>query len=702
MKRMPSFFNSYFSGAQVLSQQVTSWRAISSTTSLPLRVLAWSVLSVALYGGLSRAQNTTPRKAPAAASKAPAPARQAPAAVKRPTPAAAGARLASATPAVATKPVAAQPIAPPVATPPPPLAQAYVVAKPRVEVAYGHTMVPVTFLANGLGASVGPVQDGHWRILYYGHTVDVFPYQQGARFDGKQVTLPTAPQTINGVLYVPWQPLADLFDVRWRVVPPAGQSIARGTVLSSRAKLSPSMSAAAASDEVAAGGDSSTLLLQYPAAYISGVRHSISPERTRITVDLTNATRVVAAQNGLDVQFHLAAARRSNVPTVTKVNDYLVPRAVTRSGDWRAVVTVRLNYSAPVRWFTVGSPPRLVIDLQRLFEEKDTRPLDGSLALTKIRKGTGHGPVQMYVVRVDPRDGWRLRVAPGGYSVLQRGRPSRIASRHKAMVAVNGGFFAYDGAAVGALLVNNEWLRLPWKGRTAVGFRPDGTARIGNLQAKAWGEFSGGLQIPVRDLNGWPDKDIVTALTRRFGNYYKLRPGEIAVVVKDGVVVAKPGSGGVPIHPDGFTLVASGGAVPWLNRVQRDERGTLEIQTPGWDGFTTALGGGPRLLNNGRVEVTALREAFRADVRVGLGPRTALGLDREGRYIIVVVDGRQKFHSTGMTLTELAYTMQKLGAVDAMNLDGGGSTALAIRNQVVNKPSDGSERSVSNALLVMR
>jgi exopolysaccharide biosynthesis protein len=445
-----------------------------------------------------------------------------------------------------------------------------------------------------------------------------------------------------------------------------------------------------------------TLLLQYPAAYIKGVRHSVSRERTRVTVDLSNATRIVAAQNGLDVQFHLAGARGPNVPTITKVNDYLVPRAVTRSGDWRAVVSVRLNYSAPVRWFTVGNPPRLVIDLQRLFEEKSTKPIEGGLALTKIRKGTGHGPVQMYVVRVDPRDGWRVRIASGGASVLQRARPSRIASRHKALVAVNGGFFAYDGAAVGALLIDNEWIRLPWKGRTAIGFRPDGTARISNLQARATAQFGSGLNISVRDLNGWPDKGYVTALTRRFGNYYQLRSGEMAVAIKDGFVVAKPGGGGVNIHPDGFTLIASGAARPWLDKVQRGQRASLKIQSVGWEGFTTALGGGPRLLNNGRIEVTAIQEAFRADVRIGLGPRTALGIDRQGRYIIAVVDGRQKFHSTGLTLTEMAYTMQKLGAVNALNLDGGGSTVLAVRSRVVNKPSDGSERSVSNALLVMR
>jgi exopolysaccharide biosynthesis protein len=613
------------------------------------------------------------------------------------------------TPAVAPSTPTATPR--PVVPPPPPLAQAYVAARPPVEVAYGRTMVPVTFLSNGLGASVGPVKDGHWRILYFGHTVDLYPYQQGALLDGRQVTLPTAPQIINGMLYVPWTPLAEFFGVRWRIVSPqanpgqdgeasstvANSAVVRGRTLSSRAKTSPVPAASTAQK-----ADATTFLLQYPAAYIQNVRHSVSPERTRVTVDLSNATRIVAAQNGLDVQFYLAGARRPNVPTVTKVNDYLVPRAVTRSGDWRAVVSVRLNYSAPVRWFTIGSPPRLVIDLQRLFEEKNTNPIEGGLALTKIRRGTGHGPVQMYVVRVDPRDGWRLRVATGGASVLQRGRPSRIANRHKALVAVNGGFFAYDGAAVGALLINGEWIRLPWKGRTAVGFRPDGTARIGNMQARATAQFDSGLSVSVRDLNGWPDKGFVTALTRRFGNYYQLRSGEMAVVIKDGFVVGKPGGGGVHIHPEGFTLIASGAARLWLDKVQRGQRASLKIQPVGWEGFTTALGGGPRLLNNGRVEVTALEEAFRADVRVGLGPRTALGIDRDGRYIIAVVDGRQKFHSTGLTLTEMAYTMQKLGAVDALNLDGGGSTVLAVRSRVVNKPSDGTERSVSNALLVMR
>jgi exopolysaccharide biosynthesis protein len=582
----------------------------------------------------------------------------------------------------------------PTPPPPPPTAQAYVNVEPGIQNSYGQTMVPINFLANGLGASVGPINDGNgntlfWRATYYGATADFYPYQNGARFNDQQITLAAKPMNFGNTFYVPWDQVADFFRVKWRVVSPAG----------TQPQNQDDENAVIQADGPSAA--KTVMLLQYPAAYIQSVRHSVSSDKVRVVMELSNATRIVAAQRGLDVQFYLAGARRQAVPSTNTIGDYMVSRAVTTSGNWQANLAVRLNYSAPVRWFTMGSPPRLVVDLQRIFEEQSSSNLEAGISLTKIRRGTGHGPVQMYVVRADPRQGWRARVAPAGYSTLQRHTPSRIAANNKALVGVNGGFFAYDGAAVGAVLTNSEWIRLPWKGRTAVGFMPDGTAKIGNLQTRAHVRFSSGLDLTIRDLNGWPDRNAITALTGRFRQFYQLKPGEIAVVVQDGRVISKPGSGGVTIPSNGFVLIASGGAIPWLDKISRDETAKLEIDPIGWPAITSALGGGPRLVNNGRVDVTDEREGFRSDVRIGLGPRTAFGIDKEGRYIIVVVDGRQKFHSTGFTLTELAYTMQKLGAVDAMNFDGGGSSAMVVKNRVVNRPSDGSQRSVANALLIM-
>jgi exopolysaccharide biosynthesis protein len=122
---------------------------------------------------------------------------------------------------------------------------------------------------------------------------------------------------------------------------------------------------------------------------------------------------------------------------------------------------------------------------------------------------------------------------------------------------------------------------------------------------------------------------------------------------------------------------------------------------------TLAVGGGPRLLRDGRVAVAARAEGFaplrsfaQAFVR-GRQPRTLAGVTEDGRLLLVTVDGRRPGWSVGMTLPEAARLMRSLGATDALNLDGGGSTTMVVRGQVVNRPSDRvGERAVSNALYV--
>jgi len=556
---------------------------------------------------------------------------------------------------------------PPLAAPAPqvpPLASANVSCAPRSRVVGGRMMVPLGFVAQAMGAATARSGRG-WKLAFFEHSIELFPGERGALFDSEPVTLPAPPQVLGGTLFVPWDALAQRLGVAWQVV--------------SQSKKS------------------STFLLQFRSAFIEGTRAQIYGDKLRIVLTLSNATRIAAIQNGLQNTFALAASRRPGVPSAVLINDYLVPRALISSGNWQARLGLRLNYSAPLRWFTLGFPARLVIDVQRLFEETSRKPLSGGLSLVRVRRGLASGPLQMFVVRVDPRQGWRIKLAASGAQgtgVLSRAKPSFLASRNHALVAVNGGFFAYDGAAVGAVLCEGEWIRLPWKRRTGLGFRADGGARIGSLQASALALCGDGSRVPIHDLNGWPDWGRVTALTSRFGHFYKLRAGEIALQIQDGVVVSKPGGGGVNIPRGGFVLVGSTGARPALERVARGTRCSLRVQAPGWEGFGTALGAGPRLLSNGRVTVSDKSEEFRDDVRLGRGPRTAFGIDRQGRYIILVVDGRQPFYSVGLTLTELAATMQRL--------DGGGSTAMAIRSRLVNRPSDGYERPVSNALLVMR
>jgi exopolysaccharide biosynthesis protein len=89
----------------------------------------------------------------------------------------------------------------------------------------------------------------------------------------------------------------------------------------------------------------------------------------------------------------------------------------------------------------------------------------------------------------------------------------------------------------------------------------------------------------------------------------------------------------------------------------------------------------------------------------GPHPRTAVGFTKGGKTLVLaVIDGRKPGQAVGMSLTETAEVMLKYGCTDAVNLDGGGSSVLAIRDpedhkmKILNTPSDGRERSVANVL----
>ncbi|HKH90857.1 MAG TPA: phosphodiester glycosidase family protein [Gemmatimonadaceae bacterium] len=123
-----------------------------------------------------------------------------------------------------------------------------------------------------------------------------------------------------------------------------------------------------------------------------------------------------------------------------------------------------------------------------------------------------------------------------------------------------------------------------------------------------------------------------------------------------------------------------------------------------------ALGGRPLLLRDSAI-VAGLDTAGGPGFAAGRHPRTAVGIASDGRRLmLVVVDGRQKPYSDGMTLRELAELMRGLGARDAINLDGGGSTTLVHAEprsvgplRIANRPSDpAGERPVGDALAIVR
>jgi hypothetical protein len=153
-------------------------------------------------------------------------------------------------------------------------------------------------------------------------------------------------------------------------------------------------------------------------------------------------------------------------------------------------------------------------------------------------------------------------------------------------------------------------------------------------------------------------------------------------------------------------LVGSGASRPHAERLRPGDRVSIVVRfSPHRGTMRTLVGGWPRIVEAGK------NTALLADSIEGTAPgfsrarhpRTAIGISQDSATVyLVVVDGRQPA-SVGMTLEELANSMIALGAFEALNLDGGGSTTLVLRDSIVNKPSDpNGERPVGNAIVVTR
>ena len=286
-----------------------------------------------------------------------------------------------------------------------------------------------------------------------------------------------------------------------------------------------------------------------------------------------------------------------------------------------------------------------------------------------------------------------------------------LARRHKALAAINGGFFEMAGTlrgeSVGALKIDGEWVSEPEQGRAVIGLRTvDGKieAYIDRIALRQELVLQDGSTLPIDGMNRERGRNELVIYRPHFHVVTLTMPDGAEVVVRNGKVTGiHDGQGSSRIPADGYILSASGkkrGEL--LSHIAEGDtvqiRETVIPERVGdsdlWASFAHIVGGGPLLLQDGFAPSTESyeREGFDQAFHSFWHPRTAIGKKTDGTLLFVTITAAGTGVRRGVMLPRLAELFLEWGATDALNLDGGGSSMLVIRDEIVSVKQEASTK----------
>ena len=445
-----------------------------------------------------------------------------------------------------------------------------------------------------------------------------------------------------------------------------------------------------------------------PEYQLLNCRYSLGKEKDRLVFDLNKpcAYEVKFNEAKTEISILLNASDLRKVKKITAKDKavYAVKAEPYSLDESKTMIRIFLNYRVPVKVMTLGEPDRLVVDVEKLFSEEQSEDLGHGVVHRSIYSGTVYGP--LHIELAEAAD-WSRAEAMLGIARkdgrFSRSTLSSLAKQNKALAAINGGYFSSAGQPLGILVAEGKLLTYPYAARTALLIKDNGKMEISSIDYQEKFFLPDGRELTVDGLNKVRSADQLIVYDRQKGTQSTgTNDFGWEVAVQNGRVI-EIGAGNLTIPENGYVLSAHGIRKSEIENLALDDRLTRERKfIPDWTSQRVKyiLGGGPRLVKNGKKFITSEAEKFKADIARGRAPRSALGLTKEGHLLLVAVSGRQPDYSVGFTLNELADYLLSLGAVEAMNLDGGGSTAFWAGGRIVNQPSDGQERRVSNILLL--
>lgn len=353
-----------------------------------------------------------------------------------------------------------------------------------------------------------------------------------------------------------------------------------------------------------------------------------------------------------------------------------------------------------------------------IFESSSTQPLTSGVILENIVRFTVDGWINIRVLRVDLSNPYiKVDTLSNADSIRNLESTKSLAQSRNAVAAINGGFFDWSEQPgiinpIGPMVESGD-IKTASSGFNKY-TQALATFSINNLNQVFYSYWqtditlvsSSGKSIPAarynKTYNGSSD---YTILDRKWSQYsvgVSDNYNDIMEVVVDNAEISeiREGKPAVEIPLNGYVVITRGEGKQLIkNNFRVGDTLEMDISTStDWKNLEMAVTGGCVLVDKGKIP-----ETFSHNIS-GRHPRTGIATSKDGRQIIMVtVDGRQQ-SSIGMTLEEFAQLMIELGAFNAINMDGGGSTTMVARElgtdnlKEVNKPSDGVARRVANAV----
>ncbi len=300
----------------------------------------------------------------------------------------------------------------------------------------------------------------------------------------------------------------------------------------------------------------------------------------------------------------------------------------------------------------------------------------------------------------------------------------RFSSEGKEVIAaINADFFHGNYQAVGLFIDEGMIWKGPWVGvgerkgkiRSVYAFDDQGNHFIGLPEFSVKLENADGSYLLIDRVNFHENSSYATIFNSKRGDRtQELRKNQKQIVLSNPsgewlpnkttqVTVTDINTESTHALDDTTLVIHADTPLPeWLKTGSELQ---LNATLEGLEGVVVgAVGGIPRLLKDGEVvvETASEEEAINQSFGTTKHPRTALGLKEDGKTLVwITVDGRQPGRSIGIGLNDLAEMMKEMGCIDAINLDGGGSTSMVVRGQTANFPSDATgPRAVSNGLII--